>query len=218
MERLEIGADSLPHARAGAIRAGATPLGQTPLGGWWRGRHESNGLVRFGDARAAVGTFAAYFCAKNFCKKMIQLRAMKNILLLCLAVMLSPLVHAQTDAPVVTNKKLKVVFQLTTGDTLAHKALVKQLNNFLVAAPNAKLEVVCHNNGITFLQTDKTKQASGISALKAKGVDFVACENTLRERKIKREELMSECRTVPAGVVEVVLKQDAGWAYIKAGL
>jgi intracellular sulfur oxidation DsrE/DsrF family protein len=39
----------------------------------------------------------------------------------------------------------------------------------------------------------------------------------MRERKIKREELVSECRTVPSGVVEVVLKQHKGWAYIKAG-
>lgn len=143
----------------------------------------------------------------------------KNIFALLLWMCLPLAVLAQQDAtPVVTTKKLKVVFQLTSGDTLAQKALVKQLNNFLTAAPNARLEVVCHNNGITFLQSAVTKQAAGIQALSARGVDFVACENTLRERKIKREELLSQCRTVPAGVVEVVLKQQAKWAYIKAGL
>ena len=126
--------------------------------------------------------------------------------------------QAQTEGPVVTTKKLKVVFHLTTADTLAQKALVKQLGNFLHAAPKARLEVVCHNNGIVFLQTAATKHAGKISELKALGVDFVACENTMRERKIKREELVSQCRTVPAGVVEVVMKQDAGWAYIKAGM
>ncbi len=126
--------------------------------------------------------------------------------------------QAQSDKAIVTNKKLKVVFHLTSGDTLAHKALAKQLSNFLTAAPNAQLEVVCHNNGITFLQTALSKQADKVRDLKAKGVDFVACENTMRERKIKREELVSQCRTVPAGVVEVVMKQDAGWAYIKAGM
>ena len=65
MERLEIDACSLPDAGAGSFRAGAAHLGQTPLGGWWRSGHEGNGLVRFGDARAAVGTFAAYFFAKK---------------------------------------------------------------------------------------------------------------------------------------------------------
>lgn len=143
---------------------------------------------------------------------------MKNFLLCFLVLALPSLAMSQTEAPVVTTKRLKVVFHLTSNDTLAQKAMVKQLHNFLIAAPNAQLEVVCHNNGISFLQTAVTKQAEKIVELKSKGVDFVACENTLRERKIKREELVSECRTVPAGIVEVVMKQDKGWAYIKAGL
>lgn len=126
-------------------------------------------------------------------------------------------VFSQNSAPVVTQKKLKVVFHLTTSDTLAHKSLMKQCHNFLTAAPKARIEVVCHNNGIALLQQSATKQAEQISALSAKGVDFVACENTMRERKIKREELVPTCRTVPAGVVEVVLKQEEGWSYIKAG-
>ncbi|MBL7829321.1 MAG: DsrE family protein [Saprospiraceae bacterium] len=134
-------------------------------------------------------------------------------LLLCTSI----LAEAQNAAPVMTKEKLKVVFQLTSNDTLVHKALVKQLGNFLTAAPNSQIEVVCHNNGITFLQNAVTKQADKIKELKAKGVDFVACENTMRERKIKREELLAEIRTVPAGIVEIVLKQKKDWAYIKAG-
>lgn len=142
---------------------------------------------------------------------------MKKILFFLLATCFVANLQAQSDAPVVTTKKLKVVFHLTTADTLAHKALVKQMANFLHAAPKARIEVVCHNNGIGFLQSAVTKQAAKIGELKALGVDFVACENTMRERKIKREELVAQCRTVPAGVVEVVMKQEAGWAYIKAG-
>lgn len=126
---------------------------------------------------------------------------------------------AQGEAPsVMSAKKHKVVFQLTSSDTLVHKALIKQLNNFLNAAPKSKLEVVCHNNGITFLQTGVTKQADAIRALKVRGVDFVACENTMRERKLTRANLVDECRTVPAGIVEIVLKQEKRWAYIRAGI
>jgi intracellular sulfur oxidation DsrE/DsrF family protein len=142
----------------------------------------------------------------------------KTLFLLLLMLWSGHSAMAQNEAPVVSTKKLKVVFQLTSGDTLAQKALAKQLYNFLTAAPNAKIEVVCHNNGISFLQSAVSKQGDKIKELSARGVDFVACENTLRERKIKREELLKECRTVPAGVVEVVLKQDKGWSYIKAGL
>lgn len=117
----------------------------------------------------------------------------------------------------VDKKKHKVVIQLTSNDTLVHKALIKQIRNVQAAAPNTKIEVVCHNNGITFLQTAVSKQCTAIEECKQSGVDFVACENTMRERKITREELVAACRTVPAGLVEIIDKQEKGWAYVKAG-
>lgn len=143
---------------------------------------------------------------------------MKNILFFVLLLVIPAFSFAQNaEGAVVSTKKHKVVFHLTTNDTLAQKSLAKQIHNLLVAAPNSKIEVVCHNNGISFLQKSTTKQAEKIHDLSAKGVDFVACENTMRERKIKREDLVPECRTVPAGILEVVMKQEKGWAYIKAG-
>lgn len=134
-----------------------------------------------------------------------------------LLILLAMFFSFSATSQVMTEEKLKVVFQLTSNDTLVHKALVKQLNNLLTAAPNAKVEVVCHNNGISFLQSAVTKHAAGIGELASKGIDFVACENTMRDRKIKKEDLLDDIRTVPAGLVEIILKQKADWAYIKAG-
>ena len=147
---------------------------------------------------------------------------LKKILLLCLLIsgFEDPSVSAQntpTDAPkVATLKALKIVFQLTTNDTLVHKALVKQIQNALTAAPNAKIEVVCHSNGIEFLTASKTKFAQNITDLRTKGVEFAACENTLRERKIQKSEIVTDAFFVPSGIIEVVIKQDEGWAYLKA--
>lgn len=140
---------------------------------------------------------------------------MKHLLFL-FCVLAFPLLSVAQDQ-VVDKKKHKVVFQLTSNDTLVQKSLVKQIRNVQTAAPNTKIEVVCHSNGITFLQTAQSKQTAGIQELKKTGVDFVACENSMRERKIKREELVAECRTVPAGLVEIIDKQEKGWAYVKAG-
>ena len=94
---------------------------------------------------------------------------------------------------------------------------MKQIFNALATAPNSKIEVVCHNNGISFLQTAKTFQGDKIKELKSKGVVFVACENTLRERKIDKTEIVPEAGFVPAGIIEVVDKQTKGWSYLKAG-
>jgi intracellular sulfur oxidation DsrE/DsrF family protein len=123
---------------------------------------------------------------------------------------------AQAQSPVST-KKHKVVFQLTSADTIAHKNLVRQLENLKAAAPNAKIEVVCHNDGIQFLRTAVTKQTEKISELSLAGIDFVACENTMKQRKISREELTISCRTVQAGILEIMTKQEKKWSYIKAG-
>jgi uncharacterized protein len=135
------------------------------------------------------------------------------LLLLCFAIA-TPSVFGQQ---VVSTKAHKVVIQLTSNDTLVHKAVLKQINNLLTAAPNAKIEVVCHNNGIEFLTAAKTKQGAGITELKAKGVVFAACENTLRERKIEKTAIVPEAIFVPAGILEVVMKEEKGYSYLKAG-
>lgn len=143
---------------------------------------------------------------------------MKKITFLLAALLFTAAAHAQTnEGPVVSTKKHKVVIHLTSNDTTVQKSLVKQLGNILHAAPNTKIEVVCHNNGITFLEKATTQQAGKIREFSAKGVDFVGCENTMRSHHLKREDLVGECRTVPAGIVEIILKQEKKWAYLKAG-
>ena len=139
----------------------------------------------------------------------------KTILLVVLALTFStPSVFAQS---VVSTKAHKVVIQLTNSDTLVHKMVIRQINNLLTAAPNAQIEVVCHSSGIEFLTTEKTKVGKGITELKAKGVIFAACENTLRERKIEKSEIVSDAIFVPAGILEVIMKQEDGYSYLKAG-
>lgn len=135
---------------------------------------------------------------------------------LMIASALPNLCYAQDAPVVVSTKKHKVVIQLASGEAEVHKAMFKQFQNFLNAAPNAKIEVVCHNNGLSFLKKSNDFAAQ-VQEFAAKGIDFVACENTMKQRNVKRAELVDACRTVPAGLVEVVLKQEKGWSYIKAG-
>lgn len=143
---------------------------------------------------------------------------MKNLLFLGLIIVLSISKSVAQPPPSVQNlKKYKIVFQLTSSDTAVHRATLKQISNALAAAPNAKIEVVCHNSGISFLQTAKTIQADKIKELHSKGVIFAACENTLRERKIEKSEIVPEAIFVPAGIIEIADKQSKKWAYIKAG-
>ncbi len=107
--------------------------------------------------------------------------------------------------------------QLVSNDTSVYRMLIRQLGNIKRAAPNAKVEIVCHGGGIYILDKEKTIYTSEIEDYAKNGVTWVACENTMRERKIPKEKLLSVCSTVPSGVLEVVLKQEAGWSYLKIG-
>jgi hypothetical protein len=49
----------------------------------------------------------------------------------------------------------------------------------------------------------------------AQGVKVVACENTMTNQKIKREDMIDKISYVKAGVVELMQKQREGWAYIR---
>ncbi|MDU0808518.1 DsrE family protein [Aquirufa regiilacus] len=110
----------------------------------------------------------------------------------------------------------KVVIQLNTSDTLVWHGALKNISNLQTAlGTNTQIELVAHGSGISILIDGKTTQKAKIAELAASGVLFKACENTIRERKIDRASILSQAGTVPSGVAEVVLKQEAGWAYLK---
>jgi len=142
---------------------------------------------------------------------------MKNYILLATTLLMGTFIQAQSSADVVSMDEHKVVIQLTSADTNVHKTMVKQLGNLLAAAPNTKIEVVCHSAGLDILRTKLTVVYPKLKELNGKGVKFVACENTLKERKISKEEIISESGYVKAGILEVIMKQEEGWSYIRAG-
>jgi intracellular sulfur oxidation DsrE/DsrF family protein len=140
---------------------------------------------------------------------------MKNKFLKSIVTALSLLVFFSANAQ---TYKHHVVIQLTSNDTLVHKAIIKQIKNVLDGMDSVQIEVVCHSNGISLLLNGKTKFASDIQALKDKGVIFDACKNTMRERNLKPEDIVPMATFVPSGMIEVIKKQEAGWSYIKATL
>lgn len=110
----------------------------------------------------------------------------------------------------------KVVIQLNTSDTLVWHGALKNISNLQTAlGSSTQIELVAHGSGISILVDGKTTQKAKIAELAATGVLFKACENTIRERKIDRTTILMQAGTVPSGVAEVVLKQEAGWAYLK---
>ena len=139
-----------------------------------------------------------------------------KISLVIVFVLFSFVIKAQTNTTN-QNSEHKIIFQLTSGDTTAHKQLIKQFNNILSVSPTTKIEVVCHGAGLDMLVSGKTIVEDKIKTLAEKGVVFNACEFSIKERKVERSKIISVSGFVPAGIVEIVSKQEQGWSYIKAG-
>lgn len=135
---------------------------------------------------------------------------MKKVSLLFLFLLVSTFVFSQ-------EKVHKIVFQLASGDTLIHQGMVRQLNNVKKYWPNAEIEVVVHNAAIDFVVASKTTVKSDIEKLQEMGVVIAVCENTMKRKKVTKEQVIAGAKFVPVGIAEIVEKQEQGFAYIKAG-
>ncbi|GAK30235.1 hypothetical protein WOSG25_020300 [Weissella oryzae SG25] len=54
-----------------------------------------------------------------------------------------------------------------------------------------------------------------LSALVELGIDVRICRNSMSQRNILDDDLQNDLKIVPSGVVELALKQQEGFSYIK---
>ncbi len=116
----------------------------------------------------------------------------------------------------------KVVYHIDNAEAQATKGL-RNIRNHLDVAPDTKITVVTHADGVDFLFQDaKDKKNPNIeygalvSALKARGVTFEVCEITLKNRGLKKDQFSMDADFTPSGVVRVAqLQSREKFAYIK---
>jgi len=100
---------------------------------------------------------------------------MKKLLLILVLVAISNIINAQNisqDPQAIAYNGLKIVFQLTSADTVIHQTLMSQLKNYFVVAPDLKVEVVCHGGGLGMLVKSTSVVQQEIRAYADKGVSF----------------------------------------------
>jgi intracellular sulfur oxidation DsrE/DsrF family protein len=124
---------------------------------------------------------------------------------------------AQTEGA--TTPTHKVVIQLNTADTAAWGGVIGNIKTLSKVWPgNIKIEVVVHGKALDFLVAAKSHLVTDIDQLAKKGVVFNACENTMGKHGITKQMLIPSVFSVPSGVAEIILKQEEGWSYLRAGL
>lgn len=111
----------------------------------------------------------------------------------------------------------KAVFQVSDNDPAKWNLALNNAKNVqddLGGVDGVDLEIVVYGPGIGMLKAGSPVAARVAAALK-NGVKVVACENTMHAQKLVYADMLPEIGYVPAGVVELMKKQKAGWAYIR---
>ncbi|MDF0707500.1 MAG: DsrE family protein [Bacteroidota bacterium] len=133
---------------------------------------------------------------------------MKN-LIFCFLLMVSAIALAQ-------HEPIKVVFDVTSSDTDVHKTAAKHLILMAEAYPDSSFEMVIYSGAIQMVDKKLSAASKNLeAALQKKNVEVVVCEQTMKRHKMDATDLIPGIGSVPDGIMEIVLKQKAGWGYIK---
>lgn len=113
-------------------------------------------------------------------------------------------------------KPVKIVFDVTSGDTLTHQAVLRHVSLMAASYPQSSFEVVVYGSAMPMFVKGKSTVAKAIQKLEVNpNVSFKVCEQTMVRYKVDKSQLIANVGTVPDGILEIVNKQAEGWGYIK---
>ena len=112
--------------------------------------------------------------------------------------------------------KNQVVMQVSDNDPAKWNLALNNANNLQkdLGMDEVEIEIVAYGPGISMLKSDSAAAARIAGAL-GNGIKVVACENTMAGQKLQKSDMLPNIGYVPAGVVELMKKQQQGWAYIR---
>jgi len=114
------------------------------------------------------------------------------------------------------NKDYKVVFDLTSKDTLNQQSLLHEMKLIKEGNPEAKVEAVIYGQGLGLIKKEESSQSEEIGQLLAmKDVSIKVCALAMKRQKVDASQLLPGVQVVPDGIYEIISKQRDGWGYIK---
>ena len=114
-----------------------------------------------------------------------------------------------------------VVYHIDDAEAQGIKGL-RNVRNHMDVAPNTKIIVVTHANGLDIMmegakdKKNNIEYAPLVGALKSRGVRFEVCEITLKNRNLKKDQFILDTDFTPSGVARICdLQYKDHFAYIK---
>jgi len=133
----------------------------------------------------------------------------KYIFFTCIALFMGLFTKAQTPS-------YKVVFDMSSKDTVNQQALIRELTLIRQSNPAARMEVVVYGQGLSLVTNEESAPHSAMQKLLTdKDIAFKVCAMTMKRNNIDKNQLLTGVQVVPDGIYEIVSKQQEGWGYIK---
>lgn len=123
---------------------------------------------------------------------------------------------AEPKAEQKASPKERVVIQVSDADPQKWNLALNNAKNVQtdLGADKSEVEIVAYGPGIGMLKADAVV-ANRVEDAVAAGVRVVACENTMKAQKLVRDDMNRKVDYVAAGVVELMRRQQQGYAYIR---
>lgn len=116
-----------------------------------------------------------------------------------------------------TPDRARIVLQVSDDDPKKWNLALNNARNAqqdLGGSQNVDIEIVAYGPGINMLKIDAVTANRVSDAIKT-GISIVACENTMGAQKIEKAEMNPSISYVPAGVIQLMRRQQQGWAYVR---
>lgn len=112
--------------------------------------------------------------------------------------------------------KERVVIQVSDADPQKWNLALNNAKNVQtdLGADKTEIEIVAYGPGIGMLKADAIV-ANRVEDAVAAGVKVVACGNTMKAQKLSRDDMHRKVGYVDAGVVQLMRRQQQGYAYIR---
>ena len=114
-------------------------------------------------------------------------------------------------------KNLKVIFHI--DDKERWGMVLSNVKNLLAEVNEDQVDIEVLANGKAVEKYSETTSKSDdnnlMKKLAKRQVKFVACNNSLNGLNLKKDEIYEFITIVSAGVLELTIKQNEGYAYIK---
>jgi intracellular sulfur oxidation DsrE/DsrF family protein len=112
--------------------------------------------------------------------------------------------------------KQRVIFQVSDNDPAKWNLTLNNARNVQedLGKDNVQIEIIAYGPGLEMLKAE-SKAADRLAGALDENVGLIACENTMTNSKVTKDDMYSGIAYVKAGVTHLMKRQREGWAYIR---